>query len=185
MSLAFHGHWAPYEKVWEREKKELISSCPGYQLSPGFLITTSLAVSFSLQHRHCTTLNQTFNEQYSLLRCEAPSHFDDNTIMISFWAVSTLKLSHLKLYNRMLNSIAADGKTSSKGMESYCRRNFTDAQSSEKQLETIFVFLQRLRFSNLIGSTRFWNRTGLFRYFLLLFDVSGSFRKGIFSPVKL
>lgn len=47
-----------------RKKWVLISSCPGYQLSLGFLITTSvLAVSLSLQHSHYMRLNQTFNEE--------------------------------------------------------------------------------------------------------------------------
>ncbi len=57
----------PWKSLRGRKKKKkrvLISSCPGYQLSLGFLITTSvLAVSLSLQHSHYMRLNQTFNEE--------------------------------------------------------------------------------------------------------------------------
>lgn len=90
-------------KKSEREKKwVLISSCPGYQLSLGFLITTSvLAVSLSLQHSHYMRLNQTFNEEqtgntYKPLHHYVPSHFDKYKIVMFFRTVSTLKLWNFK-----------------------------------------------------------------------------------------
>lgn len=82
------GH--PVKKSERVKKRVPISSCPGYQLSLGFLITTSvLAMSLSLQHSHYMRLNQTFNEEqtgntYKLLRHCVPSHFDKNKIVMFF-----------------------------------------------------------------------------------------------------
>lgn len=63
MLLVFRGCLSPARKSLKVKKKSLISSCPGYRLGPGFLITTpALPVSVSLQHSQHTKHSQTFNE---------------------------------------------------------------------------------------------------------------------------